>query len=36
VFQGPKRSKDLAIKKNKEKFVAFKTVVGIQRPQDDF
>ncbi len=36
MSQGPKRSKDLAKKRDKDKFVAFETMVGIERPRDDF
>jgi NAD-dependent oxidoreductase involved in siderophore biosynthesis len=36
VSQGPKRSRDLAKKKGKEKFATLEIVVGIGRPHDDF
>jgi len=36
MFQGPKKSKDVAKKKGKEKFVALEIMVDIERPQDDF
>jgi hypothetical protein len=36
VSQGPKRSRDSTKKKGKEKFTALETVVGIERPHDDF
>jgi hypothetical protein len=36
VFQGPKRSRDLAKKKSKEKSMTLETMVGIERPRYDF
>jgi len=36
MFQGPKKSKDVAKKKGKEKFVALEIMVDIERPQDHF
>ncbi len=36
MFQGPKRSRDLAKKKGKEKSATLEIMVGIERPKDDF
>jgi len=36
MSQGPKKSKDTTKKKVKENFAASKSMVNIERPQDDF
>jgi hypothetical protein len=36
VSKGPKRSRTLAKRKGKGKFMALETVVGIKKPRDDF
>jgi hypothetical protein len=36
MSQGPKKSKDTTKKKAKENFLTSKSMVNIERPQDDF